>query len=94
MAILKYNGKIFNLAGSTVVSSIINISTVIANLTYNGEEQSPTIIGYDSNTMTIGGTTSGINAGNYEVTFTPKNGYKWSDGSTTTKSVTWTIAKE
>ena len=43
--------------------------------------------------MTIGGTTSATNAGTYTVTFTPKGNYKWSDGTTTAKSVTWKIGK-
>ena len=43
--------------------------------------------------MTIGGTTNGTNAGNYTATFTPTANYRWSDGATTAKSVTWSIDK-
>lgn len=62
-------------------------------LTYNGSSQSPTWSGYSSTQMIIGGTTSGTNAGSYTATFTPKANYRWADGTTTAKNVTWTIGK-
>lgn len=62
-------------------------------LTYNGSSQSPTWSGYSATQLTIGGTTSGTNAGSYTATFTPKANYRWSDGTTTAKNVTWTIGK-
>jgi hypothetical protein len=62
-------------------------------LTYTGNAQSPTWSNYDSNKLTLGGTTSGTNATSYTATFTPKSNYKWSDGSTSAKNVTWTIGK-
>lgn len=43
--------------------------------------------------MTLGGVTSGINAGSYNATLTPKDDYCWSDGSTSAKTVSWTIGK-
>ena len=43
--------------------------------------------------MTIGGTTSGTNAGAYSATFTPKDDYRWSDGTTAAKTVQWSINK-
>lgn len=62
-------------------------------LTYNGSSQSPTWSGYSATQLTIGGTTSGTNAGSYTATFTPKANYRWADGTTTAKNVTWTIGK-
>lgn len=62
-------------------------------LTYNGSSQSPTWSGYSATQMTIGGTTSGTNAGSYTATFTPKANYRWVDGTTTAKSVSWSIGK-
>ena len=62
-------------------------------LTYNGSSQSPTWSGYSATRLTIGGTTSGTNAGSYTATFTPKANYRWSDGTTTAKSVSWSIGK-
>ena len=62
-------------------------------LTYNGSSQSPTWSSYSATQMTIGGTTSGTNAGSYTATFTPKANYRWADGTTTAKSVSWSIGK-
>ena len=62
-------------------------------LTYNGSSQSPTWSGYSATQLTIGGTTSGTNAGSYTAAFTPKANYRWSDGTTTAKSVSWSIGK-
>ena len=62
-------------------------------LTYNGNSQSPTWSNYSATKATIGGTTSGTNANNYNATFTPTADYRWSDGSTTAKTVVWSIGK-
>ena len=62
-------------------------------LTYNGGSQSPTWNNYSTTQLTIGGTTSGTNAGSYTATFTPKSNYRWADGTTTAKSVSWSIGK-
>lgn len=78
-------------AVNKIAVTIKAIPTQSGNITYNGASQSPAWNGYDSNAMTIGGTTSGTNAGTYNATFTPKAGYKWSDGSTSTKTVSWKI---
>lgn len=63
------------------------------SLTYTGSAQSPTWSNYDSEKMTLGGTTSGTNAGSYNATFTPKANYQFSDGTTGAKTVAWKIAK-
>ena len=65
----------------------------LGTLTYNGDVQEPVWSGYDPAKMTLSGTTYGTNAGGYTATFTPKTNYKWSDGTTTAKSVTWKIGK-
>ena len=62
-------------------------------LTYNGSAQSPSWSNYDASKMTMGGTTSGTNAGSYTTTFTLNDGFKWADGTTGTKSVIWKIGK-
>lgn len=62
-------------------------------LTYTGSAQSPTWTGYNAAKMTIGGTTSATDAGNYEAEFTPKTGYCWPDNTTGAKAVSWSIAK-
>ena len=63
------------------------------SLTYTGSAQSPSWSNYDTGKMTIGGTTSGTNAGSYNATFTPTSNYEWPDGTTAAKSVSWTIGK-
>jgi len=62
-------------------------------VTYNGSSQSPYWEDYDSSKMTIGGTVSAINAGRYDVTFTPTSNYQWRDGTTSAKSTVWDISK-
>lgn len=63
-------------------------------LTYNGKEQTPAWNNYDPDKMTIGGTTSAINAGDYIATFTPKPGLTWSDGTVWAKEVKWNIGRK
>lgn len=62
-------------------------------LTYNGGEQTPVWTSYNNIALEISGETSGTDAGTYTVSFTPKLNYKWSDGTTNAKTVTWTIQK-
>ena len=57
------------------------VPTQSGSLTYTGSTQNPTWKGYDSSMMTIGGVTSGINAGTYTATFTPIGKYVWTDGT-------------
>lgn len=78
------------------VPNRLAISTVPSqsgSLTYSGNAQSPSWSNYDSSKMTLGGVTSGTNAGSYNATFTPKDDYCWSNGSTSAKTVAWSIAK-
>ena len=77
----------------TIDRASMPIPTQSGSLTYTGSTQSPTWSNYNSGKMTLGGTTSGTNAGSYNATFTPGANYKWNDGSTTTKTVAWTIGK-
>ena len=71
--------------------TISTIPTQNGTLTFTGSEQSPSWNNYNPDTLTLGGVTTGTNAGTYTATFTPKEGYKWSDDTTTAKEVTWTI---
>ena len=43
--------------------------------------------------MTLGGTTTGTNAGTYPAAFTPGANFQWPDGSTTAKTVNWSIGR-
>ena len=71
----------------------VNVPTQSGSLTYNGEAQSPSWSGYDSSKMTMGGTTSGTNAGSYDANFATTANYQWPDGTTEAKTVSWSIQK-
>lgn len=77
----------------TVERATITVPTQSGSLTYNGAAQSPSWSGYDSSKMTLGGDTVGTNAGTYNATFTPTAYYRWPDGTTSAKTVQWSIAK-
>lgn len=80
--------------GLTDLTSTINaVPSQNGILFYTGSAQSPSWNSFDTEKLTLGGTTTGTNAGSYNATFTPKQGFKWSDGTTTAKTVAWTIAK-
>lgn len=77
----------------------INRATIEApsytgNLTYNGENQSPSWANYDPTKIDISGVYEAINAGSYIAKFTPKSNYTWVDGSISEISVSWSIGKE
>ena len=71
----------------------VGVPSQSGTLTYNGSAQSPVWSGHDAAKLTIGGATSGTNAGSYNATFTPVSNYQWSDGSTAAKTVAWSIRK-
>lgn len=77
----------------TIGRAGITLPTQSGSLTYTGAAQSPSWSGYDSNKMTLGGTTSGTNAGSYNASFTPKANYQWTDGTTSAKTAAWSIGK-
>ena len=72
---------------------IMGVPAQSGTLTYNGSAQSPVWSGHDAAKLTIGGTTSGTNAGSYNATFTPGANYQWNDGTTAAKTVAWTIRR-
>ena len=76
-----------------VVINCSNTATepsVVSGLIYNGSSQTGLKGGRNVNLSTI----SAINAGNYTGKATPKTNYCWTDGTTTTKSYSWSIAKK
>ena len=77
----------------TIGRATVAVPTQSGNPAYTGQAQSPTWSGYDAAKMTMGGTTTGTNAGTYPATVTPGANYQWPDGSTTAKTVNWTISK-
>ncbi len=78
-------------AVSKIAFTINAVPTQNGVLTYNGQAQSPSWNAYNPDALTLGGVTTGTNAGTYTATFTPKGRYKWADGTQTAKEVTWTI---
>ena len=76
-----------------VVVNCSNTATepsVVSGLIYNGSSQTGLKGGSNVNLSTI----SAINAGDYTGKATPKTNYCWVDGTTTTKSYSWSIAKK
>jgi len=81
---------------TTGVANKITISTVPSqsgSLTYNTNPQSPVWSNHNTAQLTLGGVTTGTNAGSYNATFTPTEDYMWSDGTTMAKTVSWSIGK-
>lgn len=72
-------------------ATISALPTQSGTLVADGTAKTPSWNGYDTTKMTISGDTSGTAAGDYTAVFTPTSNYKWSDGTTTGKEVTWTI---
>ena len=60
-----------------------------ANKTYNGSAQT----GVTGANVNWSGTTSATNAGTYTAYATPQSKHAWSDGSTSTRTITWTISR-
>lgn len=85
-------------ASVAVTVSRIKVSAVPTQsdtLTYNGAYQSPTLSGYDATKMTLSGTQSATNAGSYTMQASLKDDkYEWPDGTTTAKTVNWSIDKK
>lgn len=74
--------------------AITTVPTQSPALTYNNTTQTVTWADYDSDKLTLSGTTTGTDAGNYTAVFTPKSNYQWSDSDATDpKEVTWSIGK-
>jgi len=71
----------------------LTIPTQSSTIYWNGEIQRPAWYGYDPNKMKMSGDIRGVNAGTSAATFTPKPGFKWSDGTTTPKTINWTIER-
>ena len=71
---------------------IEDVPTQSGTLTYDGTVQTASFNDFDPSELDVSGNT-GTNAGSYSAEFTPKNGYCWSDSTTTAKTVTWEIGK-
>lgn len=90
-------GQTYTAAVAVTVSRIkvSAVPTQSGTLTYNGASQSPTLSGYDATTMTLSGTQSATNAGSYTMQASLKDDrHEWPDGTTTAKTVNWSIGKK
>lgn len=90
-------GQAYTASVAVTVSRIkvSSVPTQSGTLTYNGASQSPTLSGYDATKMTLSGTQSATNAGSYTMQASLKDDkYEWPDGTTTAKTVNWSIDKK
>lgn len=74
-------------------ATVVTLPTQSGSLTYTGSVQSPTWSNHDPAKLTLGGDSSGVNAGSYNATFTPTANYQWSGGGTGPQAVRWSIGK-
>ena len=73
---------------------IENLPSQREPLTYNGNVQSPELINFDAEKMTLSGDFANkIDAGTYTAYATPKDNYMFSDTSISAMPFTWTIDK-
>ena len=85
------NYKLTENTKAFIINRATTATAAVADKTYNGESQT----GVTGNYVSWGGTTAGIDAGNYTATATPDENHAWSDGTTAAKNITWTMsAKE
>ena len=75
----------------TIQHETVTLPTQNGSLIYTGSGLTPKWNNYDSQKMTLGGITDAVDAVTYTATFTLKENYQWADGSTSAKSVSWTI---
>ena len=91
------SGQAYTTSVAVTVSRIkvSAVPTQSGTLTYNGASQSPTLSGYDATTMMLSGTQSATNAGSYTMQASLKDDrHEWPDGTTTSKTVNWSIGKK
>lgn len=74
-------------------AKIATVPSTTSSYYYTGSAITPTWTNFDASKLTKGGTTSAVDVGAYSTTFTPTANYTWNDGTTTAKSVSWSIVK-
>ena len=90
----KYNStKLTEVRTITVNKVVLEIPTQNGKITYDGTQKTPSWNNYNNEKMIIAGSTTGIEAGDYETTFTLRDtsNYEWIDNTTVAKTVIWTI---
>lgn len=81
------------IGGTVQLKKVAKPTVSVTAFTFDNQEKALTISGYDSNAMTMTGSTKATSSGSYSVTFTLNKGYKWSDGSKTPHRIAWQINK-
>lgn len=76
-----------------LTNTINSIPSQAGSLTYTGSAQTPIWNNFDDTKLDISGQTSGTDAGTYQAKFTPKDGFKWADETTSAKTVSWEIGR-
>ena len=76
-----------------LTNTINSIPSQAGSLTYTGSAQTPIWNNFDDTKLDISGQTSGTDAGTYQAEFTPKDGFKWADETTSAKTVSWEIGR-
>ncbi len=89
------NGVTASASVSVTVARLVieTVPSQSGSPTYTGEAITLELENYDPAQLTLGGTTSAVNAGEYAATVTPTESWQWSDGTTGAKPVVWTIGK-
>ncbi|MBO4569395.1 MAG: leucine-rich repeat protein [Candidatus Methanomethylophilaceae archaeon] len=80
---------VYSVTSDPSSSGTASLPSAASGLVYNGQTQTGVASGTG---YTITGNTA-KNAGSYTATLTLQNGYKWADGSTGKKTVSWSISK-
>ena len=83
---------VLNLAPPKELIKIESIPSFNNQLIYNGSEQIAQFTDYNEEQLYVSGNI-GVNAGQYIAVFTPKSDFCWSDGTTSSKNVSWHIEK-
>lgn len=79
----------------TVSHIRLDVPREVGGYIYTGSTINSAWSGYDASLMSMDGVTAAIDAGTYGVKFALRDtlNYRWSDGTTADKTVTWTIGK-
>ena len=74
---------------------ILDVPTISGTYTYDGTEKTPTLTGFDGESMVKSGDISATNAGDYEITVRiTDNNSIWADGTYDDKVISWKIDPE
>ena len=77
-----------------VDTSLADMPKEVRNLTYDGTEKQGVVYDEELSAYTMSGDVKAVNAGNYQATFTLREGFIWKDGTKEPKTVSWSIAKK